>query len=164
MERVACTVCRSFMAMPMFGDVANASRSAPLTPLPRLGPQLPGQPLCFRTMARWCNTKHANFPYCAVACRSSADFCGCSVGGCNSSWKCLPSRLCHSSAPDKPSSAHTSGFHGTHAISTQRGPADSFLRNSSGRVTLLVFLSFNQTLVRRKYAKKPQLAYRRGMR
>ncbi|KAL1529435.1 hypothetical protein AB1Y20_000383 [Prymnesium parvum] len=106
----------------------------------RIGPRIPGNPFCYVARARWCKKTAPGNAYCTVYCNTTADFCGCS-GGCTSSWKCKPSHLC-TQAPAS----------GGQAVS-----------HSSNSTTVLGFLSFNRSLVRKKYANNPKHAFEREL-
>ena len=95
-------------------------------------------------------------PYCFSAphrkhllrCNVTAHGCTCSAG-CATSWRCRPSAVCDT----------------THSFS----PPASSLRESAriessvddSRVAILLFLAFNSSLVRSKYAHRPHAAYER---
>ena len=76
-------------------------------------------------------------PRNVTSCTTTPHECMCSVGGCASQWRCRPSRLCFERPPV-----------------TMTGELPP-------RVALLLFLNFNRSLVRNKYAKRPHAAYAR---
>lgn len=78
-----------------------------------------------------------SIPRNVTSCTTTPHECSCSVGGCASQWRCRPSRLCFERPP-----------------TTTTGELPP-------RVALLLFLNFNRSLVRNKYAHRPHAAYDR---
>lgn len=80
-------------------------------------------------------------------CNASASECLCSAG-CGSSWSCRPSSLCD--APMDPAAP-------------VRLPEALLAAAAPPRVAILLFLAFNRSLVRNKYAHRPHAAYDREL-
>ena len=71
------------------------------------------------------------------SCEPTAHGCSCSIGQCYTAWRCQPSQLCKS--------------------------AKATLTTTLPKASILLFLTFNASLVRNKYRYKPQKAYRREL-
>ena len=120
-----------------------------LTSRPSLGtsgeiiPQPKSSRTCVTTMPWNCSKLPTLVGKPPASCEALADGCMCSKG-CPSTYACTPSALC--------SSARFVGASEPAAISA-----------AAAQVPILLYLSFNASLVRHKYAKKPQIAYRREL-
>lgn len=79
-----------------------------------------------------------------IRCNVTADSCMCSRG-CSSSWSCQPSQQCQHVGAFAAASSYTP------LAATSLPP----------RVAFTLFLTFNRSFVRGKYAKKPYMAYNR---
>ena len=96
----------------------------------------------------------------AMRCNVTANGCICSRG-CTSSWKCVPSPLCDAGIGDSIGNMDHSNWHSSGSSSSSALQAASTETSLPPRVAILLFLTFNHSLVRDKYKKKPYMAYNR---
>ena len=97
----------------------------------------------------------------------TADSCPCSLGGCQSLWPCVASKLCVEADPPDPPAFWTTArpmraaAEAADAAAVASRSTDLLSASDGGRTTFLLFLAFNSSLVRNLFAKNPQRARER---